>query len=89
MSIIKKLKLYRIKTVLRYIPESWKNSATLIEFSKRGRLISYGDNIFRNQHSPAAIFQKMYHSPSNWFVVISPKCDCIPKLQLFFAYYRI
>ncbi|MDE6235480.1 MAG: hypothetical protein K2M56_07005 [Muribaculaceae bacterium] len=41
MSIIKKLKLYRIKTVLRYIPESWKNSATLIEFSKRGRLKSF------------------------------------------------
>lgn len=38
MSIWHKLKLYRIKTVLKYIPMSWHNSRKAREFSGRNRL---------------------------------------------------
>ena len=41
MNIIKKLKLYRIKTVLKYIPTSWKNSVMLSNLSKQNRVTSF------------------------------------------------
>ena len=41
MNIIKKLKLYRIKTVLKYIPTSWKNSVMLSDLSKQNRVTSF------------------------------------------------
>ena len=41
MNIIKKLKLYRIKTVLKYIPKSWKSSVMLSNLSGKNRVPSF------------------------------------------------
>ena len=41
MGIAKKLKLYRIKTVLKYIPMSLKNSVKLAELSKQSRPVCF------------------------------------------------
>ena len=46
MSIIRKLKLYRVKTVIMYIPKSWKNSIMLAEFSKQNRIVCFANLLY-------------------------------------------
>lgn len=41
MGILKKMRLYRIKTVLKYILESWQNSARAHKYSGRNRFVLF------------------------------------------------